>query len=97
MPEGRQSKVYPHLRDFQHLVIGRRYRVVMSFTDYDRGEHPVGEEWIFEGHSFLPYDDGLSLFVAYDDGRTQQIRMRWAPEDQGPVIDGLRNYIRKAQ
>lgn len=97
MPEGRPSKVFPHLRDFHHLIIGRRYRVVKIFTDYDRGEHPVGEEWTFEGHSFLPYDDGLSLFVALDDGRTQHIRMRWTPEDQGPVVDALPHYVREAQ
>src|SRR5690606_16962234 len=76
-----------YLRDFGHLVIGRRYRVVKAFADFDRGEHPVGETWVFEGHSFLPYDDGLSLFVSSEPGRVRQIRMRWAPEDQGPVVD----------
>jgi hypothetical protein len=91
--DGRQSRVHAHLRDFQHLVIGKRYRVVRAFTDFDRRGHPAGEEWTFEGHSFLPYDDGLSLFVQPDKGGAHQIRMRWTPEDQGPVVDALREYV----
>ena len=82
-----------HLRDFKHLKTGRRYRVVKAFTDFDRDEHPAGETWRFEGHSFLPYDDGLSLFVSPDEDRLRHVRMRWTPEDQGEVIDHLEAYI----
>ncbi len=89
----RQSKVHAHLRDFKHLVIGARYRVAKAFTDFDSGVHPVGESWIFEGHSFLPYDDGLSLFVSEREGQARQIRMRWTDDDQGPVVDALRDYV----
>lgn len=85
-----------HWRDFMHLVIGRRYRVVKAFADFDAGEHPVGEEWVFQGHSFLPYDDGLSLFVAPEEGKTRQIRMRWTPDDQGPIVDRLQDYVQPA-
>lgn len=78
---------------FQHLAVGRRYRVVQEFTDFDGSVHPVGEEWTFSGHSFLPYDDGLSLFVSTGGGSVRQIRMRWTPDDQGPVVDALREYV----
>ena len=81
-----------HLSDFKHLRIGRSYRVVRAFTDFDGAGHPVGESWRFEGHSFLPYDDGLSLFVTAD-GRLRQIRLRWTDDDQGPVVDRLDSYI----
>jgi len=91
------SKLKPHWRDFKHLKIGRWYRVVKTFTDFDRGEHPVGETWRFEGHSFLPYDDGLSLFVAPDEATLRHIRMRWTPEDQGEIVDALERYVQPAQ
>ena len=83
-------------QDFKHLKIGERYRVIRAFTDFDGGNHPVGEEWTFEGHSFLPYDDGLSLFVSPGEGAMRHIRMRWTDDDQGPVVDALESYLRSA-
>ena len=79
-------------RDFMHLVSGQRYSVVRAFTDYDRDEHPVGETWTYIGSAFLPYDDGLSLFVEIDD-KTRHIRMQWRNEEQGPIIDRLADYV----
>ncbi|MBK8838150.1 MAG: DUF3601 domain-containing protein [Hyphomonadaceae bacterium] len=35
-----------------------------AFTDFDRDEHPVGEEWSYIGTAFLPYDEGRPLFVS---------------------------------
>jgi hypothetical protein len=90
------SRATAHWRDFRHLKIGSRYRVVKAFTDFDRGEHHVGETWRFEGHSFLPYDDGLSLFVTPDNAGLRHVRMRWTPEDQGEIIDALEAYIHPA-
>lgn len=80
---------------FKHLIPGRDYVVVQAFTDFDHGEHPVGERWTFIGSSFLPYDDGLSLFLVLA-GQRRQIRMQWRDEEQGPVIDALREYVQPA-
>src|SRR5262245_12444948 len=41
----------------------RTYRVVAPFLDHGRVPHEIGERWIFLRHAFLPYEDGLSLFV----------------------------------
>jgi hypothetical protein len=82
--------------DFMHLRIGARYRVVAPFVDFDGGRHEPGETWLFYGHSFLPYDDGLSLFVSSDEGREHQIRLRWLPGDQADIIDNLSAYIQAA-
>lgn len=76
-----------------HLQPGRRYRVVRPFADYDGDVHPVGEEWDFLGASFLPYDDGLSLFVSLDGVREWQIRLQWRPEEQGAVLDDFSSYL----
>jgi hypothetical protein len=92
MPSDSLAKA--HWRDFKHLRIGSRYRVVKAFTDFDGDEHPVGETWRFEGHSFLPYDYGLSLFVSANGVGLRHIRMRWTPEDQGQIIDALETYVR---
>ena len=77
---------------FKHLKPGNDYVVGRSFTDFDRGKHPVGERWTFLGSSFLPYDDGLSLFTLID-GNRHQIRMQWRDEEQGPIIDRLQDYL----
>jgi hypothetical protein len=78
---------------YHFLCAGMRYRVVRSFTDFDGEPHPVGEEWIFVRTSFLPYDDGLSVFVEDESGQQRQIRMQWRDEAQGPVIDRLSDYL----
>ena len=81
---------------FEFLEAGKRYKVVAEFTDFDGDVHRPGEEWTFLGSSFLPYDDGLSLFVSPDGSRERQIRMQWRPESQGGIIDALRKYVAPA-
>ena len=77
---------------FGHLIRGRQYAVIRSFRDYDRDDHPVGEIWIFLGISFLPYEDGLSLYVRCEDA-DYQIRMQWREDEQGQVISNLSSYV----
>ena len=81
---------------FAGMRAGRRYEVVRAFTDFDGGEHPVGESWTFLGASFLPYDDGQSLFVSLDGEREWHIRMQWREEEQGAVLDHWDGYVRQA-
>ena len=75
------------------MLPGKRYRVVKAFTDFDRQEHPVGEEWVYIGTAFLPYDDGRSIFVSVDGEREWHIRMQDRAEEQQPVLDGLKEYV----
>jgi hypothetical protein len=75
------------------LEAGRRYRVCREFVDFDGDIHPAGEEWKFLGASFLPYEDGLSLFVTLDGAREWQIRMQWRADTQGGVLDDLSGYL----
>jgi len=82
---------------YSHLVPGKRYRVVKAFTDFDRQEHLVGETWTYVGTAFLPYDDGRSLFVSLDGEGEWHIRMQDRPEEQGPVLDHLREYVVEAE
>lgn len=74
------------------LVPGKSYRVIAEFKDYDNIIHPIGESWRFTEKSFLPYEDGLSLFVEMNDQR-KQIRLQWRPEAQGPVIDSFYEFV----
>jgi len=78
---------------FRSLTRGRRYRVTQAFRDYDGDEHTPGEAWLYLGHNFLPYEDGLSLFVSLDGNQEWQIRMRWTPADQGSIIDAINDYV----
>ena len=81
---------------FAHLQTDRDYLVVRAFRDFDGGEHEEGEVWTFIGSSFLPYDDGLSLFAVID-GVDRQVRMQWRNEEQGPIIDRLAEYLQPKQ
>ena len=78
----------------EFLRTGKRYNVVKEFMDYDRHIHPQGEQWSFLGYSFLPYDDGMSFFVSFDDQQEWHVRLQWRPEEQGHVLDNLAEYIR---
>ena len=80
------------VRPFSLLQPGTTYKVRTTFVDYDGDRHLVDEEWTFVGHSFLPHDDGLSIFVSLDN-HEWQIRMSWQPEAQGSVIDALPEYL----
>ncbi len=77
---------------FGHLQSEHDYVVVRHFRDFDGGEHAEGEHWTFIGSSFLPYDDGLSLFAVIN-GVERQVRMQWCEEEQGPIIDHLKDYL----
>lgn len=75
--------------DFKHLVIGRHYRVIRPFTDYDGRLRERGETFVYRGHNFLPYEDGLTLLI--DPGGS--IRLQWREETQAQIIDSLELYI----
>ena len=71
----------------------------------DYFDHPVvrrDEGWTDHHYgcmirsTFLPYEDGLSLFVARDDGTEMQIRSQQRAEAEGPIIDALDRYVAPA-
>ncbi len=78
---------------YQFLTAGHKYRVIREFADFDGDRHPAGETWQFCGYSFVPYDDGLSLFVSLDGTQEWQIRLQQRAEEQGPILDRLTEYI----
>ncbi|WP_369751372.1 DUF3601 domain-containing protein [Asticcacaulis sp. AC402] len=79
----------------RHLEVNQRYQIAMEFTDYDGRLHPAGESWTYMGHGFLPYEDGLTLFVRVNaETECQWVRLRWRPEQQGEIIDRVEGYIR---
>jgi hypothetical protein len=80
-------------QDYGHLKVGRRYVVVRLFADFDHDDHHPGETWTFLGYSFLPYDDGLSLFVSLDGDREWQIRMQLSDAAQETITRNLPDYV----
>jgi Domain of unknown function (DUF3601) len=74
------------------LAPGRTYRLTAPFVDFDGVTHPVGESWRFLGKDFLPYEDGLTLFVERD-GKQVWLRLQWRRETQGDVIDHFSDYV----
>jgi len=74
------------------LTPGTRYRLIGEFVDYDGVPHAVGETWRFLGKSFLPYEDGLTLFVERD-GKQVSLRLQWRPETQADIIDHFSDLV----
>lgn len=78
---------------YRHLEPGRRYRVVKRFVDFDRDAHEVGEKWTYLGTSFLPHDDGRSLFVTVDGVIEHHVRMQDREGEQAEVLARLEDYV----
>ena len=57
------------------LVPGQIYRVSVALKDYDGVIHPAGESWRFSRKNFLPYEDGLTLFIERD-GQESSFRLQ---------------------
>jgi len=74
------------------LTPGKTYRVVATFVDYDGIPHPIGESWRFLAKNFLPYDDGLTLYVERD-RREVPFRLQWRAETQGNIIDSFSDLV----
>ena len=81
------------VRTYGHLVPDGSYTVVMPFTDYDGVRHSSGERWTFIRHDYLPYEDGLTLYLRAPDGRETQMRMQNRPEAQGAILDNFERYL----
>ena len=80
-------------KSYKHLVTGRVYVVLKEFVDFDGVLHRPGERWQFLGYAFLPYDDGLSLFVSLDNTHEWHIRMHCVPEGQASIIEAFEQYV----
>lgn len=80
-------------RRLDFLCAGKRYRVMREFVDFDNDIHPRGEEWTFLGYSYLPYDDGTSLFVSLDGVHEWHIRLQGHPDQQADVLNNLEQYL----
>lgn len=70
----------------------RTYRVKVRFLDYDKQVHEVGERWRFLGQAFLPYEDGLSLFVERDD-RQVHIRLQCREGEQRDLVQKFSDFV----
>ena len=81
---------------FKHLVPGKTYVVQKEFKDYDGRVHAAGERWVFLRSGFVPYYDGLTLYVQPETGPAQGIRMEWTDFGQGKIVDALREYVAAA-
>jgi hypothetical protein len=84
----------PKIRKFSAFELRPQatYRVFVAFTDFDKRVHPVGERWRFLWKSFLPYEDGLSLFVDYGTGE-RQMRLQCREEEQMDLIHAFSEYV----
>jgi hypothetical protein len=71
---------------------GETYQVIKPFLDYTGTRHEVGERWVFVRHSFLPYEDGLTLTVVQD-GLERGVLLQCRPEAQAAVVNAFSEYV----
>ncbi|MDO8329119.1 MAG: DUF3601 domain-containing protein [Fluviicoccus sp.] len=83
-------------KSYRHLKEGFTYRVAKEFRDYDHNLQSLGITLVFIGSNFVPYEDGLSLFVSIN-GIEQQIRLQCRPEEQKEIIENLEQYLVQCQ
>ena len=94
-PQGRWStRLGP--QSYLSLEAGRRYTVVCAFKDFDGDEHPVGETWTFLTHSYIPYHNGLSLFISLDGEQEWQLPLCLIREEQAGIGGDLPRYLQPA-
>lgn len=74
------------------LQQGKEYEVVREFADYDGMIHRIGDRWVFKEKNFVPYDDGLTVFVEAE-GQVKQIRLQWRQEQQLGIIEAFSEYV----
>jgi hypothetical protein len=74
------------------LIQGRVYQVITDFIDYDGLPHKVGESWRFIGKDFLPYDDGLTLYIERA-GKNSALRMQCSSEFQGDIVSSFSDFV----
>lgn len=74
------------------MIPDRTYRVIKPFSDFDGCLHNIGESWVYTDKNFLPYDDGLTLYVK-EHGQERTFRMQWRDEAQGDVISNFSEYV----
>lgn len=75
------------------LIPGRRYEVILPFVDFDGDLHEPPQQWVFLGHNFVPYDDGLMLWVIWGDGSRGVMRFCWDENHQGHILDAFERYV----
>lgn len=80
------------LSSIYQLIKGRTYKVTIEFIDYDRMIHKVGETWIFEKTTFLPYHSGLTLFVI-ENGENVAYRFQSEPDEQQELLNTFMDYV----
>lgn len=74
------------------LESGKTYEVINTFVDFDSIRRYQGEKWKFVGSSFLPYENGLSLFFKVN-GKLEHIRLQTIPEQQLEISENLEHYF----
>lgn len=78
---------------FRHLRPGERYFVVWPFVDIIRSAIQSANAGGLVRYAFLPYEDGLTLFLTAPDGQEVQLRLQGRPDAQGSIVDALDTYL----
>lgn len=79
--------------NIRELQQGSTYAVVSEFVNYDGITHTIGETWPVQEITFLPYHDGLSLFVI-ENGQKKQYLFQEIAEEQEKLISNFMEHVK---
>jgi hypothetical protein len=82
------------MTDIYQLKKGETYKVIKPFIDFDKVTHKVGETWVFDKITYLPYHSGLSLFVI-ENSVNKQYHFQDIVEEQEELLSNFIKYIEK--
>lgn len=82
------------MTDIHQLKKGKKYKVIKTFTDFDNIIHKIGETWVFDKTTYLPYHSGLSLFVT-ENKVNKQYHFQDVAEEQEKLLSNFMKYVEK--
>lgn len=85
------------MSSYYFLQIGQKYRVKKEFIDFDRYTHTVGETWVFRSANFVPYEDGLTIYVTDTNGVEKSFRLQWREGQQDEIINNFSDYVNQVK
>ncbi len=80
--------------DLFNLEKGKKYAVIKPFIDFDKIQHTVGEIWLYDRKEFLPYSDGLTIYV-FVKGKIVSFRFQDDENQQKEILNNFQDYMKE--
>ena len=77
----------------EHLVPGKKYRVMQPFLDAAKSVHRAGETWTYQGYVPSGFSGATAIFIVRDNGVEDSFGIDWESSENNLGLDNLKDYI----